>query len=260
VAWCEMVNQGTISVLVSKIYVNVNKTMKNYIFLFVLTFLILPVSALKSQDASSSSNLNLSLFDGSNFSYSLDDAEASPFADEFDIIGISGGRHYLKVTAETNRMKKTQEILFSDYVDIPAGYSLFAVIDEYGKFYIYKKIASLNYHKHKKWIPDETQKEKNDCKNKVMADADFDKLKSNVESKSFEQTKLDMIKQAVDMNYLTSAQLKELLKLFSFEDSKVTAAEYAYIKICDKQNFSTVYDVFSFESSISNIIEYIKNK
>ncbi len=151
-------------------------------------------------------------------------------------------------------------------MDIPAGYSLFAVIDEYGKFYIYKKIESLEYHKHKTWIPDETHKDKDRdkdkdaCKNKVMKDADFANLKTDVASKSFEQTKLDMIKQAVDNNYLTSQQLKELLTLFSFEDSKVNAAEYAYDKICDKQNFSTIYDVFSFESSISSIIEYIKGK
>ncbi len=94
--------------------------MKTNRLLVILSFLAVFAGTLKSQDANGS-NLNLSLFDGTNFSYSIDDAQSSPFADEFDITGISGGRHYLKVMAETNRMKKTPDILFCRLCGYPRG-------------------------------------------------------------------------------------------------------------------------------------------
>lgn len=249
--------------------------MKNYKFLFAF-FAIIFIPSLLAQDEAGS-NLNLSLYDGSNFSYAIDNNQPSEFIDEADLSGISSGKHYLKIIQETNRMKKNPDVLFSDYVEIPSGSSLFAVIDEYGKFYIYKKINHLDYHRHtdskcncdceycrncifKKKNPDETNNQDYDCKSKIINAKDFEDLKNSVSSKSFEQTKLEIIKQAVDWNYISSRQLKELLQLFSFEDSKVEAAKYAYDKVCDKKNFSTIYDVFSFESSITSVAEYVKSK
>jgi len=251
--------------------------MKLYKYIFVLSLIFAFSANVRSQDANGS-YLNISLYDGGSFSYIIDKNEVSNFNDEASFDNLSSGSHYLKVFRETNLMKKTPDVIFSDYINIPAGYNLFAVIDEYEKFYIYKKVSDINYHKkhdcncdceycrncvyknnsHRK---DETyNKNDDDCRHNVIKKKNFDDLKSSIESKSFESTKLEMIKQVSDENYFTSEQLKSLLQTLSFESSKLDAAKYVYSKICDNENFYKVYDVFSFESSIDELKDFISGK
>jgi len=223
--------------------------------------------------------LNLSLYDGGNFTAVLDDKDELSYSNEMEFDNLNSGRHYLKVMRETNALSKLPDIIFSNYIDVPSGCKLYAVIDEYGKFSIYKKICSSFYkkkhthehecncncencknciYKNKRW-DDETRR-KDDCKYNVMSVRYFGDLKSSIGSKSFESTKLEVMKQAIDINYLSVEQVKELLLLLDFESSRIEIAKYAYDKTCDKKNYFIINDVFSFESSISDLESYIREK
>ena len=91
-----------------------------------------------------------------------------------------------------------------------------------------------------------------------MKDGDFDNLKTLVNSKSFESTRIDFLKTAIDDNYFLSLQVKEMIRLLSFEASKLEIAKYAYKKTCDRENYFKVYDAFTFESSINELREWMK--
>ncbi len=90
-----------------------------------------------------------------------------------------------------------------------------------------------------------------------MSSGDFESLKKTISSKSFEESKLDIAKEVVASNCLLSSQVKEVMKLFSFEDSKLTFAKYAYGYTFDIGNYFKVNDAFSFESSIDELNTYI---
>ena len=77
---------------------------------------------------------------------------------------------------------------------------------------------------------------------------------------NFESTNLNIVKTAIDKNYFSSEQLREILKYFNFESNKLEIAKYAYTKICDKNNFFKVYDAFNFDSSIDELKNYISGK
>jgi hypothetical protein len=86
---------------------------------------------------------------------------------------------------------------------------------------------------------------------------DFEGVKSSIASKSFDETKLTIAKQVISSNCLLSSQVKEIMMLFSFEDTRLDLAKYAYGYTFDIGNYYKVNDSFSFESSIDELNAYI---
>ena len=90
-----------------------------------------------------------------------------------------------------------------------------------------------------------------------MNQTDFYSAKSSISSKDFESTKLDIAKQVTNSNCFTADQIKEIMGLFDFEASKLEYAKYAYGHCYDKGNYFKVNDAFEFETSISELQDYI---
>lgn len=90
-----------------------------------------------------------------------------------------------------------------------------------------------------------------------MSPQDFNSAKQSIASKSFEDSKLTIAKQIINTNCLLSAQVKEIMLLFSFEDTRLDLAKYAYGYTWDIGNYYKLNDAFTFESSIDELNEYI---
>ena len=61
-----------------------------------------------------------------------------------------------------------------------------------------------------------------------MDQASLNTAKNSINSKSFEDSKLTLAKQVAKSNCMTAAQIKEVMGLFSFEETKLEFAKYAY--------------------------------
>jgi hypothetical protein len=93
-----------------------------------------------------------------------------------------------------------------------------------------------------------------------MATSAFETAKKSISSNSFENTKLEVAKQIMGQNCLTSEQVLQVTKLFGFENTKLEFAKFAYSHTYDKGNYFKVNDAFTFESSKSELIEFIKGE
>ena len=94
----------------------------------------------------------------------------------------------------------------------------------------------------------------------AMSDREFDRVMQSMEKEWLEANKMKSATQIINTNYLTSAQVRQLMQLFSFENNKVDVAKQAYAKTVDQRNFmSTVSDLFSFSSSRDELARYIRN-
>ncbi len=236
-----------------------------------VSFAAILIALLFTSIYSQSSYLQLSLFDDGDFSVTFDNAQLSTgnYA-EFD--NISPGEHSLKVVREGANVLPQANVIFEGKIKIPAGLDLYAVIDEYNAFAIYKKKA----YGMRRFFPSgegvkkcgdgssdnnkETYSTNDECRYKVMKKEDFSDLKKSVNNRSFETSNVAVLKSAIDANYLTSEQLKELLGYFTFESNKLEIAKHAYKKICDQKNFFKVYEAFTFDSSIEELKNYISGK
>jgi hypothetical protein len=95
---------------------------------------------------------------------------------------------------------------------------------------------------------------------RAMSSGDFANAKKSVEGQSFEENKLQVAKQVLKGNCVSSAQVKDMLSLFSFEKTKVDYAKFAYDRTTDPNNYYTINDAFSFSSSVTELNEYIDSK
>jgi hypothetical protein len=93
-----------------------------------------------------------------------------------------------------------------------------------------------------------------------MAATSFSKAKENISSNSFEDSKMTVAKQVTKANCMTAAQISEVMGLFSFEDSKLEYAKYAYDFCFNQGDYYEVNSAFTFESSIEELNKYLESK
>ncbi len=92
-----------------------------------------------------------------------------------------------------------------------------------------------------------------------MNDREFTSVLQSIEKEWLESNKLKSASQIVKTNSLSTAQVEQLLLLFSFESNKLQLAKQAYANTVDKRNYSRLFDVFSFNSSKVELERYIRN-
>lgn len=90
-----------------------------------------------------------------------------------------------------------------------------------------------------------------------MSPQAFASAKQSIASKTFEDSKLTLAKQIMNTNCLLSSQVKEIMLLFTFEDTRLQLAKYAYGYTYDIGNYYQLNDAFTFESSIDELNAYI---
>jgi hypothetical protein len=93
-----------------------------------------------------------------------------------------------------------------------------------------------------------------------MSAGEFDDAKKSIESKGFEESKMTLAKQIAGGHCMTTDQVKGMMGLFGFEDSKLDFAKFAYGHTFDLGNYYKVNDTFGFESSIDELNKYIQSR
>ena len=87
----------------------------------------------------------------------------------------------------------------------------------------------------------------------AMTSSNFSSAKNSISNQSFEESKLSTARQIISSNCLTTDQIKQIMLLFSFEDSRLSFAKEAHEKCVDPNNYFKVNDAFSFSSSVEDL-------
>lgn len=86
----------------------------------------------------------------------------------------------------------------------------------------------------------------------------FNSALTSIKSQNFSDAQLSQAKEITASNCLSATQIKEICKVFSFEDNRLAYAKFAYPYCFDKNNYWQVNDSFSFKSSVSELNDYIR--
>ncbi|CAN5206136.1 hypothetical protein BH09BAC1_BH09BAC1_18790 [soil metagenome] len=92
-----------------------------------------------------------------------------------------------------------------------------------------------------------------------MSDADFASAKASIKKQSFSDSQFAIAQQIFNSNCLTSAQVKEIMLIFSFEATRLDFAKYAYGRTFDLGNYYKVNDAFTFSTSVDELNAYISS-
>ncbi len=83
---------------------------------------------------------------------------------------------------------------------------------------------------------------------------------NSIRSKDFSDTQLILAKQIVSSNCLLAVQIKEIAKIFDFEDTKLSFAKFSYRYSYDPENYWQINDVFDFESTVEELNAFISRR
>jgi hypothetical protein len=92
-----------------------------------------------------------------------------------------------------------------------------------------------------------------------MTENDFREAKRTIGNSSFEDTKFNTAKTIFGQNCLTVTQVTEICGMFSFEETKLKFAKFAYSKTYDKGNYFKVGNIFTFDASRNELDNFIQN-
>jgi len=241
--------------------------------LFTLLFSLSILSASANRGYS---ELNVKLFDNSSFSVVMDNITYNYFTSNYSISNIVPGDHVLTVikTLPGSWLNGAamNKIIYTGNIVIPANVKIISMITFNGTFVILSQIPLLGandgpYASNPGNNADGSSYNNDNAGNcsggtieyysQCISEMNFMSLVNVINCSTFESSKIQIAKQAINSNFFRAVQVKQLLAVFTFESSKLEIAKLAYLKTIDKNNFFMVDDAFTFESSIDELNEFI---
>jgi hypothetical protein len=233
-----------------------------------LTFTLLMsifVSLAASAAGINDSKLSITVAGSENIQVVVDNQRYQQ-TDNTVLINLQPGRHTIQVyktrsadrsVFRANRNDRS-ELLYSTTINVRPRQFVDIVINRFGKALVDER-SLMAYNEYDERY-DDRDNERDDSYNdyRTVSDQEFSQMRDQLRRQNFENARVNMAKQIVEKNYLSSRQVHQLLQLFSFENNKLELAKVAYRNTTDKNNYYLVYDVFSFDRSRQELTQYIE--
>ncbi|MFZ1452230.1 MAG: DUF4476 domain-containing protein [Ferruginibacter sp.] len=185
------------------------------------------------------------------------------------ISNLKNGNHTVKIFRASNERNRYNgnnrsngyQLVYSNNLFVKPQYHVDITINRFGKAFVDEQVISGGYNDDDDdWGVDNNDQYYDRGSRRAMDNNAFQQLKQSIGNESFDNTRLKVAKQFIATNYFTTAQVKELVLLFSFENSRLDIAKYAYDYTVDKGNYFLINDAFSFSNSKDALMDYIKNR
>jgi hypothetical protein len=253
----------------------------------LLASLILTVAVFAAEKPKST--LSIQSFDKAGLRVVIDGRRFEPNDNYLTINGIEPGFHQVKIYHQKNNglfsiVGKRYEVVFNGSIDVKQRSNTLISVDRFGK----ATVSSNRSNNNGGWSGrDDRGRGRNndydfDRGNRAgdysndrggkfgdydnnygyesgMSDREFSTVMQSIQKEWLESNKLKSASHIVAANKLTSAQVKQLVLLFSFESNKLDLAKQAYANTVDKRNYSMLNDAFSFNSSKDELARFIRN-
>ena len=93
-----------------------------------------------------------------------------------------------------------------------------------------------------------------------MASVDYSRAKKSINTKSFADEKMTIVKQVLRANCLSVDQVIGLIELFTFEENKLELAKAAYPKTTDQGNYYQINDALTYSESVEELNRFLESQ
>lgn len=101
----------------------------------------------------------------------------------------------------------------------------------------------------------------NPCSGSGISQTDMNDILARIKRESFNSNKINMAKSLIrNKKCFTSNQIKDIVMLFTFSDSKMDVAKFAYDFAVDKSNYYVIVDAFTFSTDRDNFMKFLDSK
>lgn len=94
----------------------------------------------------------------------------------------------------------------------------------------------------------------------AMSATSFTALLQQLHNESFDNTKMTIVKDALASNRVNTAQVKQLMQQFSFDNDRIELAKTAYPRCVDKNNYFQLSDAFEYSSSKETLSNWVRSQ
>lgn len=98
------------------------------------------------------------------------------------------------------------------------------------------------------------------CTAPSFSPSDFQEVLEQAKSRSFESARLSYVIEVIQKNCLLVEQLDQLLQLFTFDNTRVEIARFAYSHLVDPENFEKLYQRFTLDASIEQLEQHVEQQ
>ncbi|HEX7844536.1 MAG TPA: DUF4476 domain-containing protein [Chitinophagaceae bacterium] len=183
---------------------------------------------------------------------------------------LSEGYHNVKIFAEKKRngngngnaygRNRQADVIYNNSVFIKRGFHLDITVNRFGKVLVDERRMDRN----DEWYSDDEYFDYNDggwdnSYRDVINTREFDQVKQALSKEWLEANRMKSAKFIIDQNSFSTAQVRELMMLFTFENNRLDIAKYAYRKTVDKRSYYQLNDALSFSSSRDELARYIRD-
>jgi hypothetical protein len=173
---------------------------------------------------------------------------------------LTVGNHLVKVYSEkTKGFANKRTALYNKQVYVKPRYYVDIVINRFGRaLFDEQPITDNRYDDDGRNNGSNNYSGKDTKAQTPIADNTFADLMETIKRESFDDSRMAIAKSGIDQHLFSSAQAKQLIGLFSFENSKLEIARILYGKTYDPKNYFVVYSVFTFSKTKEELAEYIR--
>ncbi len=93
----------------------------------------------------------------------------------------------------------------------------------------------------------------------AMPEGAFINFLQALNDRSFDSQRINVAELGISQNYFTSQQVRRIMEAFTFDNKRLDVAKMAYHKVVDPQNYTIVFDLFTFDNNVNKLIEYMQN-
>ena len=243
--------------------------MKTFFTLFASLFLSIAVFAA----ANPRSVLSIQSADRTDIRVVLDGKTFESNDHSIVIRGIDDGKHNIRVYRQKrngifNLTGKGYELVYNSTIHVKKRTQMSITIERNGRANVSESKIQGNrkdddrygrdydYGRDGKW----GDYDYNEAHARAMNDREFSSVIASIEKEWLESNKMKSASQVVKNSNLTTAQVEQLILLFSFENNKLQLAKDAYDNTVDKRNYRRLLDLFSFNSSKIELERYINRR
>jgi len=218
-------------------------------------------------DARKSSAITIISEDQNDIRVVLDGKQYDPNDNSIRIDPLQDGYHTIQVSRERNAgifgRSRRFELVYNSTLNLKKKTNLFITIDKGGRVsFDENKMNNGNRSGQSgQYDPNSGQWGDYDSREAytvAMNAREFDRVLASIDKEWLESNKLKSATQVVHSNSLSSAQVKELVQLFTFENNKLELAKQAYGNTVDKRNYFMVADVLTFNANKAELQKYIQ--
>jgi hypothetical protein len=91
------------------------------------------------------------------------------------------------------------------------------------------------------------------CHNGTLTESQFAAALNTLRARAFESARIGLAQELLRSQCISCAQLRQMLELFTFEQTRLDLARFAYPLVADPAHFSEVYSVFQFPASVAEL-------